>query len=189
MHLDASRPLAAEPPPPPRPFVWLSGHMGVGKSTVARHVAAALGLPCVDLDAEIEARTGRTIAALFAADGEPAFRLQEAAALQAVLAGPPAVVALGGGAVLDGASRALLRSAGVLVTLEARPETLCARLAGDTARPLFRPDVADVAARLAARATAYADADARVPTDGRTPETVAGEVLSILTGRQARLAL
>ena len=71
--------------------------MGVGKSTVGPLVAERLGLPFVDLDQEIERTANATVAALFARDGEPGFRVLETRVLEAVVAGPPAVVALGGG--------------------------------------------------------------------------------------------
>lgn len=129
------------------PHIVLVGPMGAGKSVVGRLLAARLGRPFVDLDARVEAAAGATVAALFDRIGEAGFRALESRALLEALAGDPAVVATGGGAVLDAGNRDAMRRAGRVVYLQASPECQRARLAGDTARPLLR--VADPAMRLA----------------------------------------
>lgn len=113
----------------------LVGPMGSGKSSVGRALAARLGLPFVDLDAELEGRIG-TISAFFAERGEAAFREQETAALAAVLAGPAVVLATGGGAVLAPANRAAL-SGHHVIHLSITEQTAARRLAGDATRPLL----------------------------------------------------
>lgn len=128
--------------------VVLVGPMGAGKSTLGRALAKQMGLPFVDLDARIEADAGRRIAAIFAADGEAAFRALESAALREVLLGPVCVIATGGGAVLAEGNRAAMREAGRVVYLQVDPARQLARLAGDTTRPLLQGE--DAAARLAA---------------------------------------
>jgi shikimate kinase/3-dehydroquinate synthase len=163
-----------------RASLLLNGFMGAGKSTVGRLVAARAGVPFVDLDEAIEAAAGATVAALFAAEGEAGFRRREAEALSAVLAGPPQVVALGGGALLDRARRREALARAVVVTLGAGAETLAARTHG-TGRPLLdaAPDrAARIRELLEARGEAYAEAHARVETDGRSPEQVAEAVLT-----------
>ena len=86
----------------PGPFrnLALIGFMGAGKSTAGAALAARLGWTFLDADAEIERETGRTIAAIFGEDGEPAFRATEERVVAGLLSRPNAVVALGGGAVL-----------------------------------------------------------------------------------------
>jgi shikimate kinase len=115
--------------------------MGAGKSTLGRLLAARTGGRFVDLDEEIERRAGCSIAAMFAAAGETAFRAAELAALQELVAGPerPAVVAVGGGIVETPAAAPLLRQLGKIVWLTADPQACVTRL-GDAAkvRPLLR---------------------------------------------------
>ena len=90
----------------------LTGFMGAGKSTMGAQVARRLGRRFVDLDREIEARAGITIDELFARDGEAAFRvLEESVAASVLAAAEPAVIALGGGAVLSAETRERLRTA------------------------------------------------------------------------------
>ena len=86
----------------------LVGFMGSGKTTVGRLLAERLGVPFADADEEIERAAGRTIPAIFEADGEPAFRELEAAAIARLLDGDAGVLALGGGA-MRGATANLVR--------------------------------------------------------------------------------
>ena len=149
--------------------------MGAGKSTVGRGLAAHRGWDFVDSDADIEARTGRTVAEIWAADGEPAFRRLESEALAEALASErPAVVAAAGGVVLDAANRARLRDCESVVWLRARPGTLVSRVASGTHRPLLDSDPEAVLTRLVAeREPLYAEvADVTVDVDGLAPEQV-----------------
>src|SRR6478609_3760878 len=119
---------------------------GGGKSTVGKEVARQLGCDFVDCDKEIEHRSGVTIAALFARDGEAAFRKLEAATLAAVIEEGAAVIATGGGAVLRSTNRDLLRERTRCVYLRASPDFLWRRLRRDRRRPLLQ--VADPQRRL-----------------------------------------
>ncbi|HWP34554.1 MAG TPA: shikimate kinase, partial [Thermodesulfobacteriota bacterium] len=101
--------LAAGPAPAGRNLV-LVGLMGAGKSAVGRALAARLGRPFVDTDALVEARAGRPIPAIFAAGGEAAFRALEREVVAEVASRGGQVIATGGGAVVDPASRAALRA-------------------------------------------------------------------------------
>ena len=99
----------------------LIGMMGVGKSTVGRTVAERLGWPYVDSDEWVERHTGKTVPEIFAADGEPAFRAQETAVLEAAATSDgPLVVGVAGGAVLNPENRSLIRNGGLTVWLRAR---------------------------------------------------------------------
>ena len=135
-------------------FVGLSG---TGKSSVGRRVAALLGRPFVDADAEIEERTGRTVRDIFAADGEPTFRELEAKVMADALASTePSVVAAGGGAVVTESTRKLLRRPEVFVVwLTATPEFLASRTTQKPHRPLLDGDAIAALTRLVAERAAW----------------------------------
>ncbi len=189
------------------PHLILTGFSGTGKSAVGRLVARRLGWPLRDTDAEIARRAGKPIAAIFAQDGEPSFRQLERQALQAALAGPPAVIATGGGALVDSASLDLMLRSGIVVCLEARPETIHHRLQAhpgdsdsrDEVRPLLVPQASGLAgpdplerirALKAQRQPLYALAHWVVSTDHLTLDEVADEVLrgwrTVLSRRAAQ---
>lgn len=127
--------------------VVLVGPMGSGKTTLGRALAMRLGLAFVDVDARIAEEAGCDIPVIFANEGEASFRAHESQALAELLAGEPAVIATGGGAVLTEANRDAMRDAGVVIYLQVDAATQLARLAGDTGRPLL--DTPDRARRLA----------------------------------------
>jgi shikimate kinase/3-dehydroquinate synthase len=118
----------------------LAGFMGSGKTRLGAETAVRLGRPFVDLDREIEGRTGSSVADLFAERGEARFReVEEQAALDVLRGGEPAVLALGGGAVLSERTRVALASAAFTVLIDVEPETAWRRVAG-TERPLARSE-------------------------------------------------
>ena len=131
--------------------VVLIGLRGSGKTTVGRRLAAALGWPFVDADEEVTRRTGRTVAAIFAADGEPAFRDLEAAVVRDLAGRPGHVLAVGGGAVLRADTRAALAGHAV-VYLRADPDTLHRRTAADPATAATRPSLTPLSGLDEARA-------------------------------------
>ncbi|HEX6766000.1 MAG TPA: bifunctional shikimate kinase/3-dehydroquinate synthase, partial [Polyangiaceae bacterium] len=168
-----------------RPLL-LGGSMATGKSTVARLLAGRVGRPLIDLDERVEARFGKRIADVFATEGEPRFREVEREELVRILRearekGDGPIVALGGGALLPRDLRLQALDEAIVVTLEASPAEISRRAVATGGRPLL--DGASVERRaselLAQRATAYAEAHARIPTDGRPPETVASAVLEV----------
>lgn len=172
--------------------VILVGYRGCGKTTVARLLAARLHLPPIDADDLLEARVGRSIAAVIAADGEPAFRNLESEVLAEVLAGPPAVLATGGGVVLREDNRVLLRSSGrPVVWLQADAGVIRSRLAADPTTASRRPGLAgadplaEVADTLAAREPLYADvANVAFDATSESPERIAARIVEWLaTGR------
>lgn len=163
----------------------VSGPPGVGKSAVGARAAAALGWRFVDLDDDIAAEASATVAQLFAREGEAAFRERERAALRRALEGERVLVAVGGGALADRATRHdTLRRARV-VTLAAPIEALRARLAGGVERPLLRGAGA-LEALLEARRSAYAEAHATVAADG-TLDAVADAVAAQARGAPSML--
>lgn len=160
--------------------IALVGMMGAGKTSVGRLLAVRLGLPFRDTDEAVEAASGRTIAQIFAQEGEAAFRARERDAVAALLGGPPAVIATGGGAVLDAGTRALLKERAWTIWLKAEPAMLAARLDGNADRPLLAGrDRGEELTRLAAqREPLYAAADLHLRVDGLSPQQVADAILA-----------
>ncbi|HEV2817582.1 MAG TPA: shikimate kinase [Allosphingosinicella sp.] len=118
--------------------IALVGLMGAGKSSVGRRLAKRLGLPFVDADAEIEAAAGLPIAEIFELYGETHFREGERRVLARLLAGPPRVIATGGGAFMDPETRRLILERCIAIWLDAEVEILAERVGRRDHRPLLR---------------------------------------------------
>lgn len=168
----------------PTSRIILTGFSGTGKSAVGPLLAKNLGWDLLDTDAIVEERVGKPILNTFRDDGEAAFRDLEAEALAEALKHDGAVVSTGGGIVLRSENRRAMAEGGFIVCLEARPETIFARLtARSDDRPLDRPLLAteDPLSRIrqlkASRQHLYALCDWAVHTDGLTPEEVAAEIV------------
>ena len=166
--------------------IFLTGFSGSGKTTVGRIAARLLGWSFVDLDEEIEQAAGTTIEEIFARHGEPHFRRLESEALAAACERDRQVVSTGGGIVVDWHNRRAMERGGTVVCLEARPETLHARVerqAREDTEAAARPMLfaADALARIrslkARRQFAYTHARLIVHTDGLSPEEAAEEVV------------
>jgi shikimate kinase len=160
--------------------------MGVGKSTVGRLLAQRLGVGYRDTDDDIVAAQGRTIADIFVDDGEGAFRAIEKQAVRTALTGHDGVLALGGGAILDADTRALLAGQRV-VYLSMDVEEAVRRTGLNAARPLLAVNPRRQWRELMeARRHLYEEiATAVVPTDGRTPEEVTEAALDALELKEA----
>lgn len=150
-------------------FIVLVGLPGAGKSTVGRALADRLSLAFVDLDELVGERTGRTIQAIFAEDGEEEFREMEVQATREVASGGGrAVVAAGGGWMANRRAVSLLRPVSRIVHLRVSPETAVARLGGAVAaRPLLTAGDAleSLSELLERRRPDYAQSDCEVDTE------------------------
>ncbi len=157
--------------------------MGAGKTTVGRLLAESLQRPFYDTDSYLEATTGRTIDDFFLQQEEPEFRRLEAEAVAELLRRGPAVVALGGGALLDPRSRDIVRERALLVHLDVPWEDLRNRLSTFVeTRPLLRgKKLAEVNRLYLERLPTYASTAAlRIDGGGLSPAQVAAEVLRAL---------
>ncbi len=166
-------------------LVILTGFMATGKTEVGQKLAALLGAPFVDTDALVESATGRTIADIFARDGETRFRALERAAVERACGVDDAVVATGGGTLHDPDNRRRLAAAGPVVCLTATPEELLRRVGGGADRPLLAGGdrLARIRELLGARAEAYASAAHTIDTTGLGVDAVVARVRSLVAGR------
>jgi shikimate kinase len=167
------------------PHLVLVGMMGAGKTSVGKVCAQRLKREFVDTDQLVESRAGSTVAEIFSTQGEPAFRALERDAVAVACSAPePAVIACGGGVVLDATNREALRAAGCVVWLRADAGALGDRVRrSSNVRPLIATDGAVSATamleQIAADRAAHYDevADLRVDTDGHSVAEVADRVL------------
>jgi shikimate kinase len=169
----------------------LVGMMGVGKSTVGRRCAKRLGRVFVDTDELVAATAGAPVTEVFARDGEAAFRAFERTAVADACAAPvAAVIAVGGGAVLDPDNRRRLRDAGLVVWLQAPVEQLAARVGDARTRPLLAGDPKGALQRLdGLRRGAYeATAHATIDTAGLTVGAVVDAVLTTFDATAERVS-
>ncbi len=174
-------------PPEPLPAlagrsVVLVGLMGAGKTSIGRRLAARLGLPFRDADAEIELAAGRTIPELFARYGEPEFRDGERRVIRRLLAAEPLVLATGGGAFMDQATRRAVRDSAVSIWLRCSLSTLVRRVASRSNRPLLaNGDPAEILATLIEqRHPIYAESDLIVDCGEEPPDMTTAKVLHAL---------
>ncbi len=169
---------------PPR--LVLVGPPGAGKSTVARLVAARLGTTVRDTDTDVESGTGESVADTFVEHGEAHFRELEAAAVRAALTEHDGVVAVGGGAVLDPATRAALDDV-LVVFLDVTITDAAKRIGLNRDRPLLLGNPRAQWKRLMdARRPLYEQVSTvRMSTDGRTPEEVSDEIVGWVRARSS----
>jgi shikimate kinase len=167
------------------PLLVLVGPPASGKTTVGTGVAEILGVAFRDTDADIEARTGSSVADLFISQGEPHFRGLEEEAVAGALAGHDGILALGGGAVTSAATRKLLvdygRSGGTVVWLDVDLASAAKRVGLSRDRPILGVNPrAMLRHMLETRAPLYGEvATLSVPTGGRGPDEVVAEVLAV----------
>ncbi len=121
----------------PASNLFLVGPMGAGKSTIGRRLATHFDLPFLDLDEEIESRTGASVALIFELEGEAGFRRRESSMLAELAGRDGLVLSTGGGTVLEQANRELLRTRGFVLWLRASVAQQLRRLERDRKRPLL----------------------------------------------------
>ena len=175
--------------------IFLIGYRGTGKSTVGEWLARRLRWEFADTDRRVEKRTGKSIARIFAEEGEEVFRAHESAVLEEVCAqastGASMVVATGGGIILRERNRELLRSAGAVVWLAAAPDVLRARIEDDPASAASRPSLSgtgssadEVERILKVREPLYrAAAHQVVEVVGKDPHQLVDEILKEIDAR------
>lgn len=159
--------------------LYLVGFMGTGKTTVGRAVAHKIGFQPVDSDHEIERQQGKSIPEIFAQLGEPAFRVMERDFIERGHPATRALVACGGGLVVQPGMLALLKSKGVVVCLHASLETILARTARHRNRPLLDVENPEERVRTlyAAREPIYKQSGTVILTDSRPLHDIASHVL------------
>lgn len=163
--------------------VMLVGFMGAGKSTVGRMLSDALGWPFYDLDDIVTQRAGRTVSEIFSLHGESTFRALEHGALAELVGGAPAVIACGGGVVLDSDNRRLLHATGLTVYLRVDATEALKRIGDPTSRPLLAGQDGESRAEslLAAREDLYqAVADVTIETVGLTARDATDAIIRAL---------
>lgn len=160
-------------------IVYLVGMPGSGKSTVGAELAGRLGVPFIDLDVAIARDDGRSITDIFEAEGEAGFRALEARALLRASATDPAVIACGGGVVLEPANRIILRNTGTCVFLDVPLDVLEARVEPDADRPLIRSH-GDLQRLFDERRPLYREFAAHVVDGSGDPDEVAAAIVEEL---------
>ncbi|HEX7570489.1 MAG TPA: shikimate kinase [Verrucomicrobiae bacterium] len=158
--------------------VALIGFMGAGKTSVGRLVAENLGFEFLDTDELIQSRAGRTIADIFAKEGEPAFRALEKQVVQELSARKKTVISTGGGLPTDPENLAALKSYALVVCLWASPEKIWERVRHQSHRPLLHDADPQKKIRelLTAREPFYKQADVLINTDLRSVREAAQQI-------------
>ena len=154
----------------------ITGFMASGKTTVGKLVAGLLHRQFVDTDDLIVAATAMTIPQIFASRGESGFRAMEAELCHKLSEPQSLVIATGGGTLITPFSRESLQRGGLVVCLDVGLEVLEKRLATACDRPLARCNWRDLWAR---RQNAYGAITVHIITDGKSPQTVAEEIVRL----------
>lgn len=165
-----------------RRTIALVGLMGVGKSTIGRRLALALGMPFRDADAEIEAAAGRSVSEIFESYGEADFRDGERRVIARLLDEPPHVLATGGGALTHPETRDLIRAKAVSIWLKTDLEILARRLGRRDHRPLLigKDPLTVLREQAAVRDPFFASADIVVETGDTAHQTTVDAVVKAL---------
>ena len=168
-----------------RGSIVMVGMMGAGKSSIGRRLAARLGIPFADADAEIEQAAGMSIADIFEAHGEPSFRSGEARVIARLLEHGPQVLATGGGAFMNPQTRVNIHRKGISVWLKAEHDVLARRLRRRSDRPLLKTadPMATLTSLLAKRDPIYGEANIVVVSRDVSHEVIVDEIVTALRGK------
>ncbi len=149
------------------PNLFLIGFMGVGKTSIGKVLSQELGLSFIDSDAAIEEMEGRSISDIFSGEGEAHFRQLERKFIEESISACGSLVSCGGGLVIPDGMMDLLKSKGMVIALCAKPETIYARTAKNTKRPLLNTENPEQRIRdlLTVRGPVYMQADVCISTD------------------------
>lgn len=161
--------------------IVLVGFMGTGKSSAGRIIAERLGMTFVDMDDEIVRREGVTIPEIFRDRGEPAFRAIERAMVVELAQKTGMVISTGGGIVLNPDNIRDFSATGIVICLQAKPETILKRVEHDTNRPLLAggDKLQKISDLLAKRQPLYDAIPHHIPTEGHRPADTAEAVIAL----------
>jgi shikimate kinase len=159
--------------------IYLVGFMAAGKTTLAQALSRRLGWRAEDVDAVIEARERRTIAEIFARDGEPYFRNVERQVILSLIPLRHAVIATGGGTFVDPENRAAINADGVSVWLDVPLDGLLTRIPADGRRPLAN-DRLQLAMMYETRRLAYQQAQVRLDANLARAEELVEQLMELL---------
>ncbi len=159
----------------------LVGFMGTGKTAVARTLAEKLGREFVELDSVIEKKEGISIKEIFETKGESCFRRLEKEAVKEISKRQGIIISAGGGAIIDEENFKNLKKNGVIICLEASPDTILKRTKGNTSRPLLNvPDPKKkIEELLSQRAPYYKKSDHCINTDNLTIDQVVDKIAKL----------
>lgn len=163
--------------------IFLIGFMGSGKSTIAKVLSEELGVEQIEMDEMIVQEQGMPITEIFEKYGEEHFRDIETDLVRRLQEKDGVVVSCGGGAVLREENRELMKAAGAIVLLTAKPETILERVKNSTNRPILNGNmnVEYISGLMEKRRACYeAAADITVETDGKSREEICEEILGLL---------
>jgi shikimate kinase len=169
--------------PPAVSRVYLVGPMGAGKTTIGKLLAEELGLEFVDVDREIESRSGVDIPWIFDREGEAGFRIRETAALKELSQLDGVLISTGGGAVISAENRQIMMSTGTVIYLHTSVDEQVRRTSRDRKRPLLQNDDPRrvLSELMAIREPLYREiADVILDTDSRSPKLVAQDLIEQL---------
>lgn len=167
--------------------IFLIGFMGVGKSTISKALKDYYDVEEIDTDAGIVEKEGMAITDIFAQKGEEYFRQAETSMLETLKSCKPAVISCGGGMVMRQVNVEKMKEQGVILLLQAKPETIYERVKDSTQRPLLNGhmNVDYIRSLMEERRPKYeAAADFSVSTDGKTPEQIAKEIAGIVQNKK-----
>jgi shikimate kinase len=172
--------------------VILIGYRATGKTSVALELSKRMGIPWFDSDQVVEQRAGKTIARIFAEDGEPVFRDLEVGAIADLLVREePVILSTGGGAPMRPETQQLLKKSGTVIWLTASPESILHRIGGDQTSKDTRPSLtelppaAEIEHMLERRSPTYRETShLEIATDGRSVEQIAEEIIAALSERR-----